>query len=187
YFKTGHKKKIDNQIRLCFIAQNVEEKIKNYPMVFKVFQWLYKKDHRFEMVVIGNIRDEYQRRYAHKKIMYKGPLEKEAVLKELQKSHIYLMPSLRETFGLVYVEAMSQGLPVIYTKGQGFDGQFPEGEIGYGVSPNREQEIIEKIYAIMMNYKTMSQRAVEYAKKFNWKDIGKEYIQLYDEIRRKNR
>ncbi|MDO5716095.1 MAG: glycosyltransferase, partial [Tissierellia bacterium] len=187
YFKTGHKKKIDNQIRLCFIALNIEEKIKNYPMVYKVFQSLYKIDHRFEMVVIGNISEEYRDRYHHDRIIYKGPLEKKKVLEELQNAHIYFMPSLRETFGLVYVEAMSQGLPIIYTKGQGFDGQFPEGEIGYGVEPDQEQEMIDKIFEIIKNYSEMSRRAVENAKKFNWKDISREYIQLYDKIRREKR
>ncbi|MFR2150310.1 MAG: glycosyltransferase [Christensenellales bacterium] len=46
---------------------------------------------------------------------------------------VLLVPSSAETFGMVYLEAMSQGVPVLYTKGQGFDGQFPEGEIGYAV------------------------------------------------------
>jgi len=43
------------------------------------------------------------------------------------------MPSITETFGLVYAEALSQGLPVLYTRGQGFDRQFEEGEVGYAV------------------------------------------------------
>ena len=46
---------------------------------------------------------------------------------------VLLVPSSAETFGMVYLEAMSQGVPVLYTKGQGFDGQFPEGEVGYAV------------------------------------------------------
>ena len=36
-----------------------------------------------------------------------------------RENDIYVMPSIIETFGLVYAEAMSQGLPVIYTRGQG--------------------------------------------------------------------
>ena len=41
------------------------------------------------------------------------------------------MPSITETFGLVYGEALSQGLLIIYTKGQGFDGQIKEKLAGY--------------------------------------------------------
>ena len=47
------------------------------------------------------------------------------------------MPSRYETFGLVYGEAMSQGLPIIYSKGQGVDGYFKEGTVGYGVVSDR--------------------------------------------------
>lgn len=41
-------------------------------------------------------------------------------------SDIFVMPSKPETFGLVYVEALSQGLPILYAKGEGFDGYFDE-------------------------------------------------------------
>lgn len=34
------------------------------------------------------------------------------------------MPSFKETFGLVYAEALSRFIEVIYTKGQGFDGNL---------------------------------------------------------------
>ena len=34
------------------------------------------------------------------------------------------MASFKETFGLVYFESMSQGTPLIFTKGQGIDGYF---------------------------------------------------------------
>ena len=39
------------------------------------------------------------------------------------------MPSKYETFGLVYPEAMSRGIPIVYTKNQGFDKYFEDGEI----------------------------------------------------------
>lgn len=95
------------------------------------------------------------------------------------------MPSKKETFGLVYVEAMSQGLPVIYSKGQGFDGQFPEGYVGYHVKYNDVDEIVKKIKEILKNYNNMSINAAKSAKKFNWKDISKEYIEIYNNIRNK--
>lgn len=55
------------------------------------------------------------------------------------------MPSFTESFGLVYAEAMSQGLPVIYSKGQGFDGQFAEGVVGYHVDAHDPEELCENI------------------------------------------
>ena len=93
------------------------------------------------------------------------------------------MPSRRETFGLVYVEAMSQGLPVIYTKGQGFDGHFSEGEVGYRVVYNNSKEIAHRILDIQKDYSDISKRAFTHARKFNWNDLSEEYVKIYENIR----
>lgn len=46
-------------------------------------------------------------------------------LQELYRtSAVLLVPSISETFGLVYIEALTQGCPVVHTKGQGVSGYF---------------------------------------------------------------
>jgi glycosyltransferase involved in cell wall biosynthesis len=92
------------------------------------------------------------------------------------------MPSLTETFGLVYAEAMSQGLPVIYTRGQGFDGQFKEGEVGYSVNSSDIHEIVKKIISIIENYSEISKRCVKLVDKFNWNEITNNYNEIYKDI-----
>ena len=92
------------------------------------------------------------------------------------------MPSYYETFGLVYPEAMSQGLPVIYSKNQGFDGQFEEGYIGYRVDPHDPLDIAEKINKIVENYSELSQNAIQAYKKFSWDILAEEYIAIYKSI-----
>lgn len=89
------------------------------------------------------------------------------------------MPSKHETFGLVYAEAMSQGLPVIYTRGQGFDGQFEEGEVGYSVQYDSAEEIVDRIKEILNNYKTISNNCVEKVDRFDWDEIARKYIEIY--------
>ena len=83
---------------------------------------------------------------------------------------------------MVYVEAMSQGLPVIYTKEQGFDGNFEEGEVGYHVVYNNPIEIAKRIMDIKADYSNISKNAIEGSKRFNWDNISDEYIELYTNI-----
>ena len=52
----------------------------------------------------------------------------------MRSCSVFAMPSIFETFGLVYLEALSQNLPVVYTKGQGIDGMF-DNTVGIGVDP----------------------------------------------------
>lgn len=92
------------------------------------------------------------------------------------------MPSRYETFGLVYIEALSQGLPIIYTLGQGVSGYFEDGTVGYGVKPNNIGDIAEKIELIMNNFDSMSLDAPKFAQAFSWDSISKEYICIYKNL-----
>ncbi len=96
------------------------------------------------------------------------------------------MPSITETFGLVYAEAMSQGLPVIYSKGQGFDQQFDNGQVGYAVNCFDINEISCRIQDILSNYNSISSNCLKNVSKFNWKKIIGDYVILYSKARKDN-
>ena len=89
------------------------------------------------------------------------------------------MPSHTETFGLVYAEAMSQGIPVLYTRGQGFDGQFPEGTVGYAVSDRDADDLAEKIRMVLSDYPNLSANCIKNASRFDWHKIAEEYQDIY--------
>jgi glycosyltransferase involved in cell wall biosynthesis len=92
------------------------------------------------------------------------------------------MPSKYETFGLVYIEALSQGLPIIYTNGQGVSGYFKNGTVGYGVKPNNVTDIADKIELIMNNFDSMSLNSPKFAQEFSWDNIAKEYLDIYNNL-----
>jgi glycosyltransferase involved in cell wall biosynthesis len=108
--------------------------------------------------------------------------EKEKLLSIYRKSDIFIMPSHYETFGLVYVEAMSQGLPIIYTKGQGIDGYFKEGTVGYSVNPKDINDIVRKIEMIIHNYNEISKNCYNLVDNFSWDKIAKIYHDTYISI-----
>jgi glycosyltransferase involved in cell wall biosynthesis len=109
---------------------------------------------------------------------------KEELRQMFEKSDIFVMPSITETFGLVYVEALTQGLPVIYAKGQGFDGYYKDKNIGYGVNPSDSNDIAEKIEFLIDNYAQVSLNISQLNLKedFSWGKISERYLQLYKEI-----
>ena len=110
------------------------------------------------------------------------PVRKEELIQIYQESDIYIMPSLTESFGLTYAEAMTQGLPVIYTENQGFDGQFEEGDVGYHVKPRDIVNIKQKIQKIVDNYTSISARCVEKSALFAWSEIAAKYGYEYENI-----
>ncbi len=114
-------------------------------------------------------------------IKYSPPCDKEKVVEYMRNADIFVMPSVKETFGLVYAEAMSQGLPVIYSRGQGFDKQFEEGQVGYSVDCFDQGEIADKIVSIVDNYEVISNSCIKLSDKFDWELISKQYLKIYKE------
>ena len=95
---------------------------------------------------------------------------------------VLLVPSSAETFGMVYLEAMSQGVPVLYTRGQGFDGQFPEGEVGYPVQAGDVAGQAQRLIEICEGYEERSARCVAHAKAYAWPLVAEKWKTLYDTI-----
>lgn len=111
-----------------------------------------------------------------------GYMSQEELLKIYRNSDIFIMPSYHETFGLVYIEAMSQGLPIIYSKNEGVDGYFDIRSVGYAVDPNDINEITNKIQLIVKKYSRLSKNAVKEAQRFSWHKVSNQYINLYKKL-----
>jgi L-malate glycosyltransferase len=109
------------------------------------------------------------------------PIEKLRTLAD--ESDLFILPSYKETFGISYVEAMSRGLPIIYTRGEGIDGFFPDGVVGYSTNPDDPYEMSENIDLILKNYTKMSNNCILESKRFNWHDIATEYRELYEFVK----
>lgn len=101
---------------------------------------------------------------------------KEELGQHYRNNHIFAMPSAGETFGLVYIEALSQGLPVLYTRHEGIDGVFEEP---IGESCLR---LYEEIYAglekLITQYNQYPIESLE-LDRFRWSNIGKRYALMY--------
>lgn len=172
----------DNSKVIKLIYAGKIDSNKNIITTQKAIDILYDKGYKVQYTVVGKVIEKklYHQIVKHKYTTVLEPVNKELLMKLYRSHHIFVMPSFTESFGLVYAEAMSQGLPVIYTNGQGFDGQFKEGEVGYSVNPTNPQEIAEKIIKITKNYNDFSTRSSENSSKFDWNKIVLKYGELYD-------
>lgn len=170
------------QLNIIYVGKIM--KIKNVPTVVDTCEELISRGYDVSLKVIGKVVDEGE----FEKIKDKSFLSYESfqpmseIIEKYRSSDIFIMPSFGETFGLVYVEAMSQGVPVLYTKGQGFDGQFPEGDVGYHVNPHSPIDIADKVEMILNNYDVISQNCSNNAHCFNWNDISRIYLDIYKKL-----
>jgi glycosyltransferase involved in cell wall biosynthesis len=95
----------------------------------------------------------------------------------------FILPSYPETFGLVFIEALVGGVPIIYAKNAGIDGYFNKWKVGVRVQQNSIDDIIAAIESIIeqqdkfteeINKMTMS----GYLKKFSKNFVAKQYNEV---------
>ena len=77
-----------------------------------------------------------------------GAVDRKRVVDIMRQSDVFAMISKNETFGLVYLEAMAQGLITIGSSGEGIDGTIINGVNGFLVSPDNDSELCECIKTI---------------------------------------
>lgn len=143
-------------------------KVKNITMAAKAVELLIDHGYKAQLTVVGAVEDEKEfETIAKFGFVHVVPFaQKEKLLEIYRDNNIFLLPSRIETFGRVYVEAMSQGLPILYTKNQGFDQVYPDGDVGYPVLADDVENICKNIELIILNYSEISQRCVEKCKDF---------------------
>ncbi len=137
-----------------------------------------------ELHVIGPNWDDQilTRLEKHPFVHYHGAKTMPEIANIYRQMDIFALVSHPETFGLVYPEAMSQGLPVIYTKNEGFDSFFENYYIGVSVQREDPQELMVAIDHIVDHYEELVERTQKNCRFFNWDDIAQKYLTIYQEI-----
>lgn len=133
-----------------------------------------------ELTVIGDGKEKKNLEKLDKNVIFTGRLEQEKVYAKMQESDIFILPSINETFGMVYLEAMSQGCITVCTKDDGISGIIKDGENGFLTEPDVEN--IKKTVLRIKNLsseslQTVRQNAFETLKKYTSERAAKNYLQ----------
>lgn len=118
----------------------------------------------FELTVIGDGKERKKLEKIDKNVIFTGRLPHDEVLAKMRNSDIFVLPSVGETFGMVYLEAMANGCITVCTKGDGIDGIIKDRENGFLTEPNSES-----IKETLLNIKNLTKEELNslYTNSFN--------------------
>ncbi len=120
------------------------------------------------------------------RVRFMGGVPRSQVIEALKRSHIFVMVSYLETFGLVYLEAMAAGNIVIGGRGEGIDGVIQHEKNGFLSLPGDVELLkhtletiifqlsVERLADILKNaYRTIGQYTEENAARNYWRQLNK--------------
>ncbi len=190
--KYENKKNIHDPIKIVVTGAFVRNK--NIHTLFKAVNSLRVSGLNVELSAIGNNLATYQsdKKYANKVLSLSKNTPwfqtyeaqpKEELYKTLRSHDIFALVSFRETFGLSYLEALSQGLPIVFTRGEGFDNTYQEGLVGYSALATDSNSIARALKTIIDNYDKIVDNILHLdLSVYRWRNIAEHYLQLYNTI-----
>lgn len=149
-----------------------------------------------KLIIVGpNYDDKYSKRIFSKideinklkhDISYLGPQSKDDLINLLKMSTILAFPSLKEDFGIVILEAMSCGIPIIASDLGGVNEMIKDLENGVIVPPGDPIKLAESIQNLLNNEDLMTKLSINGRKiiedKFSWDSIAKKFSKIYQEL-----
>jgi hypothetical protein len=121
-------------------------------------------------------------------IKFLGRMPHRSVLQYMKDCDVFSLPSWKEGFGVVYLEAMACGKPVIGCKGEGIEDFVENKKNGLLVEPQNVDSLVEAIDFLLTNpeeAKEIGEEAQERVfKKYSWKGNVAKTISKYREVTR---
>ena len=100
-------------------------------------------------------------------------------------AEVVVMPSLYESFGMVALEAMACGTPVIASEVGGLGYLVQNDVTGYTIPDSDPEALCDKLSTLLgaANLReTMGLRAAEYALDYAWEKIARQIVDVYEEL-----
>ena len=117
------------------------------------------------------------------RVTFTGALPFEEVPRYLKAADLFAFASITETQGLVTIEAMAAGLPVVAVDGPGTHDIVEHGKQGFLVEnhSNALAKGIKKLLSDSQRIKRFSNNALKKAKTFDVNELGKQTISVYEQ------
>lgn len=184
----------ENGILLLFVGRLGKEK--NIPFLFRVLKELKKTPYPYYLIIVGDnpdkrvmegLKKEAENLEILDRIIFTGYLDYPQVIESYYACDLFVFSSLTETQGMVVLEALFSGLPVIALEDDAIGDFVKDGENGFLI-PNNSQSIEEfgkKVILLTENkelYNLMFQNAKKSVENLNSDNLNKKLMDIYNNL-----
>ena len=149
----------DDTVILTLTRLSAKDRYKGYDVVLDAMKNLVIKNKNIKYLLAGSSSSEekifieqlVKTNALQSNVVLAGYISEEEIAAHFSMADLYVMPSTKEGFGIVFIEAMYYGIPVIAGNKDGSTDALLNGELGLLIEPNNSTEIELAVHKIMNN------------------------------------
>ncbi len=175
--------------RFGFISIGTLEHKKGMDLLMRSFADAAGEDDRFTLTVCGDGPDaDALKRQAEElgvaaKVTFTGRISREEVAERLRANQCFVLPSRSETFGVVFIEAMACGMPIIMTKTNAWQ-MLALPETGLAVEIDDQTALTQAMLRIPESYAEYDPEKIrEYCvSRFSASGVARQLTEIYEKV-----
>lgn len=178
-----------------FIFVSRVVKMKGIEEVIRAFFYILRELEDAKLWIVGDGDKKYveelketTRSYSiSTKIKFFGRVSEEEKLELMKKAHMLLHASIKEGWGLVVIEAASQGTPSVVYNVSGLKDSVKNGKTGVVLEENSSREMAKQAIELLKNknkYLTFQKNGLQWAKSLTWDRATRQSEALLNEALR---
>jgi len=193
-FQTSYLPRSDEKKPLTFVQVGHLLAQKRFYITIRAFAEIHRRHPEAELTLIGQgpDRERLERLCrdlgVEDSVTFTGQIHNQEVLRYMGQSQFFVMPSVREGFGIVYLEAMAAGCITIGTQGEGIADLIVDGKNGFLVPADTPEAIVEVVERCLARPELMSAVTAAGRKdagELTWRRSAERYTALFEKLTRK--
>jgi len=164
--------------------------VKGLEIIINAFNELLKKTDRKVLLRIagrGESKEQLEKQARQMnlsdRVTFLGRVSRDQMVQEMQGANCFLLASTYEAFGVVLIEAMSTGLPVIATRSGGPESILDES-CGFLVEPGNIEELTQAMLKMVSEYDRFDPQHIRgrTLKYYGSQLIAEKYLSVFESI-----
>jgi len=180
----------DGKLNILFVGRLEKQKGVNY--LIRAYRRVKQEVPASRLIIVGpgtRLRGKYEKEIARsglKDVIFVGGKPQSELPPYYKTADVFCAPATGlESFGIVLIEAMAVGKPVVATNIEGYNSVLTHGIEGLLVPPKNEKMLAQALVSLLTNEslrQEMGARARLKAREYDWEHVAQMVLNYYTRI-----
>lgn len=179
----------DGRLNVLFVGRL--EKRKGLKHLLRAWPYVRRQFKTARLIVVGEGRPRkgYERfvaKHGWDEVLFTGYVPDEELARYFHSCHIFCAPSTgQESFGIVLLEAMAAGRPIVASRIPGYEEVVADEVEGILVEPKREADLATALVRLLADgaaRRRMGRAGRRKAARYRWDKVAAQVLDYYDEV-----